>query len=120
MWNGVAHNAEMVKKLRQTRSPALIAKDQDGDIVYLGEWLKALGIRPAKLATATGLNEGYISQLINGKKSNPSRDFLKTVATELGLQWRDLYEPPPDRATLEAARRYPAAVLDRLGRDRKD
>jgi transcriptional regulator with XRE-family HTH domain len=88
----------------------------DDDKLYLGEWLKALGIRPAKVARETGINEGYLSSLISGRKRNPTRSILLRIAKSIGIEWHLLYEPPPPKAVIEQIKKYGTGVLQRLER----
>jgi transcriptional regulator with XRE-family HTH domain len=110
-------HAAMVKQAKTRAAP----EDQpdDDDTLYLGVWLTALGVRPAKVARDTGINEGYISQLISGQKRNPTRSILLRIGKAIGIEWYLLYEPPPPKATLEQLRKYGSGVLQRLERGGK-
>lgn len=75
--------------------------------LYIGEWIKALGDAPTAVATCLKLNPGYLSQLINNKKKNPSYWVLCEVADHLKIPVDYLRKPPPaitagdiDQATL--------------------
>lgn len=109
----------MARNIRSRRARAVIVTEGAEERLYLAEWLRAVDIRPAKLAAATEINEGYLSQLRNGKKTNPGRDVLKAIAAELGIDWKLLYEPPPNQSALDQLRKYGSAVIERLGREPK-
>jgi hypothetical protein len=69
--------------------------------VYLAEWLTVLGVAPVDLVKAGVISEGYLSHLRAGKKVNPSPGKLMQIGTFLGIQWTDLYRPPPSRGALD-------------------
>lgn len=117
MWKTAGDNAEMVKKQRQSRSAALIARDEDEDEpLYVREWMRALGFRAAKIARSTGINEGYLSEIVNRKKRNPSRAVIKQIAAELGIDWKALYDPPPAEAQIQQLQKLSPETLERLRR----
>lgn len=104
----------MVKKAKP-RAPVALPDDDD-DRLYLGEWFAALGVRPAKVAVETGINEGYLSQLISRKKNNPTRSILLRIGKAVGVDWYLFYEPPPPKGVIEQIKKYGAGVLQRLER----
>jgi len=69
---------------------------------------------PAEVVRATGINEGYLSQLISGEKKNPSGRTLLLISGHLGIPMGLLYEPPPDREFIEKAGKIDPAILSRL------
>ncbi|MBI1885867.1 MAG: helix-turn-helix transcriptional regulator [Chloroflexi bacterium] len=61
-----------------------------------------LGMSQARLATAAGLSQGYLSQIENGEVSNPSAAVLFRLAQSLHVDPRVLleaagYEQPRER-----------------------
>lgn len=92
------------QRRRRKRSSAL----------FLGPWLLALGRKPREVANATGINEGYISQLINGKKENPSRDIRDEIADFLGIPGHYLERPPPEKEVVAEIRALDPALIERL------
>lgn len=62
---------------------------------YLGGWIRALGATPAEVSRKTGINEGYLSELINGGKKNPAYAKLKAIADFLKIEVGRFDEPPP-------------------------
>jgi transcriptional regulator with XRE-family HTH domain len=82
--------------------------------LFIGQWVRALGYRPIDVVRATGLNEGYLSELIAGRKTNPSNAVLHTIATAIGIPWHYLLRPPPSPEFLEEAATLDPAVLVRL------
>ena len=85
---------------------------------YIGEWIRALGHRPVDIVRHTGINEGYLSELISGKKRNPSAATLIDIADFLGIPMSYLRQPPPDREFMQTAANMDPAVLNRLLRTR--
>jgi hypothetical protein len=84
--------------------------------LFLGQWLLALGRKQSELARATGINEGYISQLISGEKKNPGTAVLGQIGDFLGIPQHYLHQPPPDRGFIEEVSRLDPDVLARLRR----
>lgn len=82
--------------------------------VYIGEWIRALGRRPVDVVRATGMNEGYLSSLINGDKKNPSPALVAEIARALDIPAAYLYSPPPDRALIERTSWIAPDILARL------
>lgn len=48
--------------------------------LWIVEWIYALGHTPAEVQRATGVNAGYLSELKQLKKDNPSRQIVRKVA----------------------------------------
>jgi transcriptional regulator with XRE-family HTH domain len=91
----------------------------DGTRLYIGEWCRALDIRPAKVSREAPINFGYLSGLISGKKTNPSRDMLEGVARVLGIKVGQLYSPPPPARLLDQIAEYDPATVIRLSQSRR-
>lgn len=84
--------------------------------LFIGEWIRALGARPADIARATGRNEGYLSELVNKGKTRPSLGFQQEIADALGIPVYYFQRPPPPREFIEQAKELDPAVIDRLRR----
>jgi len=86
--------------------------------LHIGEWAERRGIQPRDLADEVGISEGYMSELVNGKKRNPSISILMKIADRLGLRsMDDLFQPPPSEEVLKNIEKLsPAdqATLSRL------
>ncbi|XUM21019.1 helix-turn-helix domain-containing protein [Bradyrhizobium oligotrophicum S58] len=82
--------------------------------LYIGEWIRALGMRQVDVVRATGINEGYLSSLISGGKKNPSFEMLNQIADFLGIPISYFNRPPPDREFLAEASGLDPRVLQRL------
>lgn len=104
----------MVKK--PTKASDVVDGDDDEDRLYLGEWLAALKVKPASVSKETGINEGYLSELIRRKKENPTRSILRRIGKFVGVEWHLFYEPPPPRSVLDQIKKYGPGVLERLER----
>jgi transcriptional regulator with XRE-family HTH domain len=85
--------------------------------VFIGEWLHALDIRPREVSKGARVNEGYLSQLISGQKVNASAAMVKRIGDYLGIDWRKLYERPPNREILRAASKLDPAILARFRKE---
>jgi hypothetical protein len=57
-------------------------------------------MRPADVARASGINQGYLSQLISGKRANASTGLLIDLAAHMPqpFQYTQFYQLPPDDA----------------------
>ena len=82
--------------------------------LFIGQWIRALGHRPVDVVRATGINEGYLSELIAGRKKNPSAVVLLENATFLNIPIQYLFRPPPDQKFLQEAAAIDPAVLAKL------
>ena len=82
--------------------------------LFIGQWVRALGKRPVDVVRATGINEGYLSELIGGTKTNPSTALLRQIGDSLGIKWHYLYEPPPSKEFIRTATTLDPATLARL------
>lgn len=102
MKNGNRNHGRMVKK-RPPPPP-----------LFIGPWIRALGKTPAEVAKDAPMNEGYLSQLISGKKKTPSIEILQAIAKVLDIPRDKLHEPPPSKEVIDAARSLGPSVLDRL------
>jgi hypothetical protein len=84
------------------------------DPLFIGQWIRAMGHKPAEVTRAIGLNEGYLSELISGAKRNPGGTVLMDIADFLRIPVDYLRRPPPSREFLEQASILDPAVLLRL------
>lgn len=72
--------------------------------LYIGEWMDALGIRQVDIVRQTGINGGYLNELISGAKRNPGFLMLSGVAEALGVPVDALRKKPPSSGAIAAAR----------------
>lgn len=83
--------------------------------LYIGQWIRALGVRQIDVVRATGMNEGYLSELCSGKsKKNPSRALLQSIADALDIPVDYLRRPPPDQHFIQQASQIDPAIISRL------
>lgn len=105
------------------REPLPMAKivhlDSDGTRLYIGEWCRALNITPARVSREAPINFGYLSGLISGKKTNPSRDKLESVARVLGLRVGQLYSAPPPARLIEQIAEHDLDTVIEIAKKRK-
>ena len=88
-------------------------------VLFVGPWIRAHGKRPSEVARGTGINEGYLSSIISGKKKNPSTEKLALIADFLKMPLGDLYKAPPPQAVLDQVAKYDPAVILRLSQNRR-
>lgn len=72
--------------------------------LYIGEWMVALGIRQVDVVRQTGINGGYLNELISGSKKNPGFLMLSGIAEALGVPVDALRKKPPSPGAISAAR----------------
>jgi hypothetical protein len=82
--------------------------------LFIGQWLRVLNLRQIELVRATGINEGYISELISGRKDNPSGAKLRLISDFMGIPMQCLFEPPPTPELVKQATKIDPVVLARL------
>lgn len=82
--------------------------------LFVGEWVRALGIKQVEIVRATGINEGYLSELMNGRKKNPSFAILTQIAEFLGIPVSYFNRAPPDREFIAEAAELDPKVLAKL------
>ena len=82
--------------------------------LFVGQWIRALGKTPREVAQGAPVNEGYLSEIINGRKKRPSIEVLNAIAVFLGIPRDKLHSPPPTKDVIEAARALGPSILDRL------
>lgn len=83
---------------------------------YLGPWIYAAGKTPAEVVRGTGINFGYLSGLISGKKRNPSYEKLKLISEFLKVPVEKLEGPPPSVELLHKVADYDPELLARLAK----
>jgi transcriptional regulator with XRE-family HTH domain len=116
--NKTSHTA--LDYLAQTENHGAMARKRVTQFkkMYIGEWADRRGVQPRDLADAVGISEGYMSELVNGKKHNPSLAVLMKIVDRLGLERvDDLFQPPPSQEVLNTLGKLsPAdqAALSRL------
>lgn len=82
--------------------------------LFVGGWIKTMGFRPSEVARETGINEGYLSQIISGKRDNPSRLVLHKIANCIGIPMEYFNRPPPNRQFLTEAAALDPTVLQKI------
>jgi transcriptional regulator with XRE-family HTH domain len=84
--------------------------------LYLAEWLEVLGHSQTDAAEVAGVGQSYISNIIAGRRPNPSTFVLLRLSEWLGITVNDLFEPPPDDAIVKAIRGLSPGAHDALMR----
>ena len=86
---------------------------------YLGPWIYAAGKTPAEVVRETGINFGYLSGLISGKKRNPSYEKLSLISKFLKVPIEKLEGPPPSVELLNQVADYDPELIARLSKIRQ-
>lgn len=83
--------------------------------LFLGQWIRALSAKQVDVVRATGMNEGYLSELCSGRsKKDPGSALLADIADSLGIPVDYLYRPPPGKESIREVGWIDPAVLARL------
>lgn len=82
--------------------------------LYIGEWLARLNLKPEHIAKEVGIQPSYLSDMISGKKKNPSARLLLAISEAMGVPMNDLYRAPPSTSQLEAIKDFSPDLLRRL------
>lgn len=69
----------------------------------IAEWFNFLKCKVTKLAPKVPMNPGYLSELVNRQKANPSVDLQARIAKAMGITLAELYAGPPPEAFVEQA-----------------
>jgi len=106
--------AKAVKQVSRNRPDTV----ENARLRYLGQWIYACGKKPAEVCRETGINPGYMSELIKGTKKNPSTSKLWAIADFLGISADNFAKPPPSATVLEQIAQYDPKVVEKLLRKR--
>lgn len=87
--------------------------------LYIGEWIKVLKLKQKNVAQKAGISAPYLNQLIKGGKENPTLQLLIKIAEAMDLTLHDLQTKPPTSEELEAIRKFPASLADRIRHSRR-
>lgn len=85
--------------------------------LHVGEWVSQSGRQQEDIAESVGITDAYLSELMSGKKKNPSAHVLRALSEELGITINDFYSKPPSQAQRERLKNLSpsdAATLTRL------
>jgi transcriptional regulator with XRE-family HTH domain len=109
---------------KETSEHALMPEGNMEDVdppepLYIGPWLTVLGVTQAELSKKANINEGYLSQIISGKKQNPAFAKIARIADALGIPIDALRSMPPDKKTIEAIRSLNSGIVDRIQTSRR-
>lgn len=82
--------------------------------LFLGQWLRRLGLRQVDVAKGSGIGESYLSLLISDPNKKPTPDVLLALSDELGVPVNALYRMPPPWTEIEAKVQLTPAQIARL------
>lgn len=109
MGNGAFDNDRMAKERKSGRWRLTLPPP-----LYIGRWIRALGSRPRDVARGIGMNEGYLSELINSRKTNPSPQIQAAIAEFLDIPVDYFKRPPPTPQAIKEIAEIDPAVIERL------
>lgn len=91
--------------------------EEDVPEIHLGDWLSFFEMGASEAAEIAGCTQGYISNIVGGRKPNINVLYLLKLSEHLGVTINDFYRPLPNRTTLNALKnlspKAQAAILDR-------
>ncbi len=79
-------------------------KQPEPQLIYLGAWMEALGVKVGELVTGTGISQGYVSNIIRNNKKDASVQKMLRISNFLHVPINDLYTKPPSAAQLAPLR----------------
>src|SRR5512145_2104152 len=75
-----------------------VAKKKMRGVPQLGKRIKrfmaAVNLDASELSARTGISTSYLSRIVNGEVVNPTIDFVKRIATALGVTETQLVRDP--------------------------
>jgi transcriptional regulator with XRE-family HTH domain len=87
--------------------------------LYVGEWIEAAGVPQKDVVKATGISQGYISNMSGGRRSNPSAEYLYRISDFIGVAMNDFYVKPPEKSDVEWIGKLSSKTRDALFNKRK-
>lgn len=85
--------------------------------IHLGDWLEFFEIGPSEAGEIAGVTQGYISNIVAGRKPNVNVLILLKLSDHMGVTVNDFYRPLPSRSQLKALEdlspKARAAIMDR-------
>lgn len=99
--------------------PLDMAKGRHPDTpeIFLGDWLEEFEIGASEAAKIAGVTQGYISNIVAGRKPNINVLILLKLSDRMGVTVNDFYRPLPNKSQLNALKelspKAQAAILDR-------
>lgn len=87
--------------------------------LYIGEWIKALGMKQVDVARAAGIGKSYLNLICSRKRKNPAYQIILKIADAMDMSVLDLQTPPPDNEFIEKSKNISPRAMIRLQRVRK-
>lgn len=112
------HGSSLDPLLMAKRVTKPVEIQVEGAPLYVGAWIRARNFKPAEVAKNAPINEGYLSEIISGKKKNPSRQMLARIASYIGVKVSDFDRPPPSAKLLDQLSDFDPETIADLIRDR--
>jgi transcriptional regulator with XRE-family HTH domain len=87
--------------------------------LFIGQWIRAMDCTPAEVAHGTGINEGYLSEIISGKKKNPSDAIRQLIADFIKVPLASFYQLPPSSTLIDQVAEYDPELVARMAERRR-
>jgi transcriptional regulator with XRE-family HTH domain len=81
--------------------------------VFIGAWVKRLGVKQVEIAKKAEIGESYMSLLVSGAKY-PGPAVKRAIADALRIPESALHQMPPDEETVRALAGLDPSILARL------
>jgi plasmid maintenance system antidote protein VapI len=85
--------------------------------IHLAEWLEFFQVGPSEAARIAGCSQGYISNIMAGRKKDINVLYLLKLSDHFGITVNDFYRPLPSKAQLNTLKslspRAQASILAR-------
>lgn len=86
---------KLANRPKRGRPPIDDGAPKPDGYLWIVEWVYALGHTNADVQRETGVNAGYLTELKQGKKTNPSRHIVKKIADFLEIPTAYFEQEPP-------------------------
>lgn len=84
--------------------------------LYIGEWVAQDRRQQEEIADKADITDAYLSELMSGRKKNPSAHILRALSEVLGITINDFYRKPPSAREMDRLRNISPADAATLAR----
>jgi hypothetical protein len=93
------------KGRRRSAAPKAIEAQIAKRPLHLGPWLRRMGLKQIQVARKAGIGKSYMSQLVSGKKDDPSALHVLAISEAMGVTVNALYRLPPTQQQVDQVRK---------------
>lgn len=101
---GLPSQLERSRNRRSKTAPRPAEPELKKRTLHLGPWLRRKGLKQIEVANKAGIGKSYMSQLVSGKKDEPSALLMLYISEAMGVTVNALYRPPPTQQQVDRAK----------------